>query len=189
MVELLNLEDLIEMIARSYEKKKKGWEVVRKTVENNLFDFIIKGPDIVTEVIQDDPFLVPIVDGIRNLPRPWRPVGKAAILDEDPTKINFGSYPYGFRPVDRKTFEGMMRTIEMMHRQLPKEEVMGHYERVNRQHFKSPVVGYGEISVPIMSIGPFDYRPNLMDISEKQRELRAKLITETRRMQRRGYVV
>jgi hypothetical protein len=189
MEEFLSLEELTEVFARLYRKKKEGWQVVRKSAGNNLFDFIVKGPDILAEIIQDSPYILPIEGIISSLPRPWRPVGKAVILDEDPTKINFKSGPYGFRPLDKKTFKGLMRTAEMAHLGLPVERVIEHYDRVVREHARQRVIYHDETPTRLISIGSVGYRPSLMDISASQINLRAKLIDETMRMQRREYVV
>jgi hypothetical protein len=53
-----------------------------------------------------------------------------------------------------------------------------------RKHIKTPVVSYEEIYSPLVSIGPFNYQPSLIDISPNQKKLRQKLEAEVIKMQR-----
>lgn len=186
MEEVLDLEPIWGIIKRMYGKKKDGWEAAFRMTDSKLFDFFIKGPDVLAEIVQDSPYAP--MDSM-HLPRPWKPLGRGAILDEDPAKFNIDLIrPYGLRPVPKKIFKKSMEIIEMIQMGLPAEVIMKHYQKLTEEHVKSPVVNYGEITTPIATVGPFNYRPDLSDISESQRKLRSRMENEIRRMQRRSYI-
>jgi hypothetical protein len=184
MEEILELEEIWALIRKLYGKKKEGWSASIGMSKNNLFDFLIKGPDAVIEIVQDPPYPL-MLENISLLPRPWRPLGKGVVLDVDPQKIPSVIGAYGLRPVEKQTFEGLMKVLDMIYRGEKREEIAKAYNRILREHIKTPVVSYEEIYSPIVSIGPFNYQPSLIDISSNQRKPREKLEAEVIKMQRK----
>lgn len=189
MNEFLELEEAVEILKRLYGKNQEGWRGASGIAGNGLIEYVIKGPDISVHIVHDSPYFIPLMSKISTLPKPWRPAGKAVMLDEPPTGVKFGPTPYGLRAVSRKTFEGMLNILGMMFHGLPREEVDAHYRRLFEKHVKQPVVGYDGLITPVITAGPYVDQLNLADISEEQRELRAKLIDDTIRMRRRGIIV
>jgi protein-disulfide isomerase len=56
MEEILELEEIWALIRKLYGKKKEGWSASIGMSKNKLFDLLIKGPDNVIEIIQDQPY-------------------------------------------------------------------------------------------------------------------------------------
>jgi len=184
MEEILELEEIWALVRRLYGKKKEGWTAYRRMTENKLIDFIVKGPDVIVEIVQDSPDILMLED-ISRFPISWRPLGKGVVLDEDPSRVPSASERYGLRPVSRRTFETYMKIWEMIQREEEKEKILRIYDRMMAEHVRVPVAGYDEVYTPVASIGPAKYRPDLMDISASQRKLRTKLENQVRMMQRK----
>jgi hypothetical protein len=190
MGEILELEEVWELIKKLYGKKKEGWSAYFRRSKNELFDLLFKGPDVVIEVVQDQlhPFML---ENISELPRPWRPLGKGAVLDVDPNLIASATEAYGLRPVSREIFEGLLEISRMIKIGEKEERILRAYEGIVRRHAQTPVISYNEIFSPIISIGPLSYQPNLADISPNQKKLREKLEAEVMKMlrMRRSYII
>jgi hypothetical protein len=174
MSKILELEEAWELIRKLYGKKKEGWSayIGRK---DDLFEFLFKGPGIVIEIVQDQPHPFMLGD-ISRLPEPWKPLGKGAILDINPNLIPNAIGAYGLRPVSREMLETLMKISYMSQKKEEKEKILKAYDNILRRHVRTPVVGYNEISSPIISIGPFYHSNlNLDDISPSQKKLRENL--------------
>jgi hypothetical protein len=79
MEEILEPEEIWELIRKLYGKKKEGWSAYFGRSKNKLFDFLIKGPDVAIEIIQDQPYPF-MLENISQLPKPWRPLEKELFL-------------------------------------------------------------------------------------------------------------
>ena len=185
MEEILELEEIWKLVRKLYEKKKEGWSAYAGISKNKLFDLLIKGPDAVVEIFQDQPYDF-MLENISQLPRPWRPLGKGIVLDADPEKIPNAKEAYGLRPVQRETFENLIKVLQMIYggEERERERGLRAYNRILDEHIKTPVISYNEICSQMISIGPFLYQQNLIEISPNQRKLREKLEAEVMKMQR-----
>jgi hypothetical protein len=197
MTEILDIEEIWALVGKLYGKKKEGWNAYRGMTKNKLIELIVKGPDAVIEIVQDTPETFMFED-ISRLPTAWRPLGKGAVLDEDLERIRIAgktdeasSGSYGLRPVSKRTFETLMKLIDMKLRGEPIEKVLATYDRMMCSHIRTPVAGYGELRTPVYSIGPISSRPSLEDISTSQRKLKAELESQVMAMQRKrmSYVI
>jgi hypothetical protein len=180
------------MLKKSYDKKEKGWEAFARPIGRGLFELTFKGPDILLMIVQDTPYASMMVEEISDLPAPWRPVGRGVILDEDPAKVKVTSDPYGLRQVSRRTFGNLMRISRMVSHGMPASEAHRLYnEKVARPHIREPVVTYGKITTPVISVGPLMRLQSPLYISEEQMKLRAELAADAIRyktMKSHGYI-
>lgn len=185
--EILSLEEIWALVRRQYGKKEKGWGCVVGLTKNNLLSFLLRGPDILIEIVQDNP-LTFLTEEDAHMPEPLRPVGMGVVLDEDLTKIGIPGMqtPYGLRQVSKRTFDKIMRIGWMVEEGRPDEEIAYHMNMTIREHLRQPVVGYNQLQErQPSSSGIYNLTPSHFDISPAQRELEEKLDAEVRRLQRK----
>ncbi len=158
-------------IAKRYELDPKDWRLLWSIDKNGYYDLLIaKDSDLWwTKEQQLNPFLS-VGCGVKRR------------LDEDILHDVFdaqcSSHPYGFRPVPDNKFKRMIRRLaEGKDLQAPILEIL-----------RSEPKPLKEIGTPFLMQGPFQQVPTLIDLlSDKQKELDAKLSSELKKLIFRHY--
>lgn len=191
-MELLDLEEILKIVAGLYNRKQKGWQVLVGPADSGLFVVDITGPDnFASEIVMNVPFVpfsLPV--NISDLPRPLRPIGRGVILEEDSEKFPTTSAPYGIRQMTRKMYRDHKKIERMFYSGAPIQEVLRlSYEKISRPLKKLPVLSFNQTTS--RAIGPFGYLYELAEVSGKHSEIRRRLLADVieSRYKARSYAV